>query len=101
MVGCLNRVIHLTGMDAYILARKDVVYTEIHPVTVIGNPVVTIGGENTVCMGSDYDGCDVVNGIRKMNDITNLYNLILKEFGEELTKKIFWKNAYNFFAERI
>ncbi len=60
-----------------------------------------LGGENAVCMGSDYDGCDVVDGIRKMNDIPNLYDLVLKEFGSELAEKIFWKNAYNFFAERI
>lgn len=63
--------------------------------------MLMLGGENAVCMGSDYDGCDVVNGIRKMNDIPNLYDLAEKEFGAELTEKIFWKNAYNFFAKRI
>lgn len=63
--------------------------------------MLLLGGENTVCMGSDYDGCDVVNGIKKMIDIPNLYNLVEKEFGEELTEKIFWKNAYGFFAERM
>ncbi len=63
--------------------------------------MLMLGGENAVCMGSDYDGCDVVNGIRKMKDIPNLYDLVKKEFGIELAEKIFWKNAYNFFAERI
>ena len=63
--------------------------------------MLMLGGENTVCMGSDYDGCDVVDGIRKMNDIPNLYDLVEKEFGRELAEKIFWKNAYSFFAERI
>ncbi|MBQ6579841.1 MAG: membrane dipeptidase, partial [Oscillospiraceae bacterium] len=60
--------------------------------------MLVLGGENAVCMGSDYDGCDVVNGIRKMKDIPNLYDLVNKEFGCELAEKIFWKNAYNFFA---
>ena len=60
--------------------------------------MLMLGGENAVCMGSDYDGCDVVNGIRKMKDIPNLYDLVNKEFGSELAEKIFWKNAYNFFA---
>ena len=63
--------------------------------------MLLLGGENAVCMGSDYDGCDVVNGIRKMKDIPNLYDLVEKEFGKELAEKIFWKNAYNFFAKRI
>ena len=63
--------------------------------------MLMLGGENSVCMGSDYDGCDVVTGIEKMNDIPKLYNLIKDEFGEETADKIFWKNAYDFFAERI
>ncbi len=63
--------------------------------------MLMLGGENAVAMGSDYDGCEVVNGIKKLNDIQNLYDLVQKEFGDEIAEKIFWKNAYNFFAERI
>ncbi len=63
--------------------------------------MLMLGGENAICMGSDYDGCDVVNGIRKMKDIPNLYDLVKKEFGSELAGKIFWKNAYNFFAREF
>lgn len=63
--------------------------------------MLQLGGENAVCMGSDYDGCDVVDGIKKLNDIPKLYDLITKEFGENLAEKIFRKNAEGFFAERI
>ncbi|MBQ6878272.1 MAG: membrane dipeptidase [Oscillospiraceae bacterium] len=63
--------------------------------------MLLLGGENSVCMGSDYDGCEVVEGVEKMNNIPALYELILKEFGNEIAGKIFWKNAYNFFAKRI
>ena len=63
--------------------------------------MLMLGGENAVCMGSDYDGCDVVKGVEKMKDIPNLYDLVEKEFGNELAEKIFWKNAYSFFANRI
>ena len=63
--------------------------------------MLMLGGENTFCMGSDYDGCDVVDGIRKMKDIPALYDIVIKEFGNNLAEKIFWKNAYNFFAKRI
>lgn len=63
--------------------------------------MLSLGGENTVCMGSDYDGCDVVDGIKKLNEVPKLHNLIIKEFGKEIAEKIFWKNAYDFFAKRI
>lgn len=63
--------------------------------------MIMLGGDNAVCMGSDYDGCDVVSGIEKMNDIPKLYYLIEKEFGCEIAEKIFWKNAYNFFAGKM
>ena len=63
--------------------------------------MLLLGGENTVAMGSDYDGCDVVEGIKKMNDVPKLFDLVEKEFGTELAEKIFWKNAYGFFAERM
>lgn len=63
--------------------------------------MLLLGGKNTICMGSDYDGCDVVEGIKKLNDVPKLYNVIAKEFGDELAGKIFWKNANCFFAERI
>ncbi len=63
--------------------------------------MLLLGGENTVAMGSDYDGCDVVFSIEKLNSVPKLYDLVRKEFGEELAEKIFWKNAYNFFVKRI
>ena len=63
--------------------------------------MLALGGEDAVCMGSDYDGCDVVNGIKKLNDVPKLYDLVEKEFGAEIAEKIFWKNANRFFEERI
>ncbi len=63
--------------------------------------MLMLGGENTVAMGSDYDGCDVVPGIEKLNYVPKLYDLVQKEFGDNIAKKIFWKNACNFFAARI
>lgn len=63
--------------------------------------MLLLGGENTVCMGSDYDGCDVVDGIKKFSDVPKLFDIVQKEFGNELAEKIFWKNAFGFFAERM
>ncbi len=63
--------------------------------------MLLLGGENSICIGSDYDGCDVVEGMEKINDIPELYSLVESKFGVKTAKKIFWENAYNFFAERI
>lgn len=64
--------------------------------------MLLLGGENAVCMGSDYDGCDVVDGIKNIDELPRLYDFLLKEgFGKALLEKIFWKNAYNYFCSHI
>ena len=63
--------------------------------------MLLLGGENCISMGSDYDGCDVVNGLEKMKNVPELYSLVENNFGKDITEKIFWKNACNFFAARI
>ncbi len=63
--------------------------------------MLKLEGENCIAMGSDYDGCDVVNGIEKLNDITKLWDIVADVFGEKTAKKIFWENAYNFFMSKI
>ena len=59
---------------------------------------LSLSGENTVCFGTDFDGC---NPIKALNDITKveiLYNYLLKKnYSESLVKKLFFDNAYNFF----
>lgn len=63
--------------------------------------MLELGGENTICIGSDYDGCDVVDDIKKLGDIPNFYDIVKKEFGENQARKIFWGNAYKFFSKKL
>ena len=59
----------------------------------------SLGGETTLCLGSDYDGTDVppeLDGIEKMQD---LYELFLKHnYKESLVNSLFFDNASKFFA---
>ena len=59
----------------------------------------SLGGETTLCLGSDYDGTDVppeLAGIEKMQD---LYELFLKHnYKESLVNSLFFDNASKFFA---
>ena len=60
--------------------------------------MLKLGGKDSICLGSDYDGCDTLDEIKNIDKVENLYNFLIENgFGTELTDKIFWKNAYNFF----
>ena len=60
--------------------------------------ILDVGGENVLAIGSDFDGCEInpeLAGVDKMPDLEAF--LLKKGFGKELTEKIFYKNARNFF----
>ena len=52
-----------------------------------------LDGENTLAIGSDFDGADMPIGISSIFDITAVYERFLMEFGAKLTKKVFFDNA--------
>lgn len=59
---------------------------------------LNLGGENTLCFGTDFDGTDLPNGVNGIQDIQNLYNLFIeKGYEKALLNKIFYENSYNFF----
>lgn len=58
---------------------------------------LSLGGENTVALGSDFDGTDMPNGINGIENMQDLYNRFLQlNYKEELLYKLFFNNAYNF-----
>ena len=62
---------------------------------------MSLGGDNCVCIGSDFDGSETSDEIKNILDIHKLYNLLLKKnYSERLVEKIFYYNAYNFFNNR-
>ena len=59
---------------------------------------ISLGGENTVCMGGDFDGVSVLPaGIENISSLPRLADH-LREGGmsEEQLEKIFFRNAYDF-----
>ena len=61
---------------------------------------LNLGGENTVCLGCDFDGVSSLPyGISSIFDLKILYFELIKEFGQEIADKIFYKNAYSFFQK--
>ena len=60
--------------------------------------ILNLGGEDVLCMGSDFDGCSIDEELKGIEKMENLYSVFNKHFGEQLTDKIFYENAERFFA---
>ncbi len=60
---------------------------------------LSLGGEDAVCIGSDFDGADPVKELSNISKIPDLYESYLKiGYNEQLVQKILYNNAYNFFS---
>ncbi|GHU81553.1 peptidase [Clostridia bacterium] len=58
---------------------------------------LSLGGEDIICLGSDFDGTDMPDGVSGIESMTAIYEYFLKHnYKEELVRKIFFKNAYKF-----
>ena len=63
---------------------------------------LSLGGENTIAMGSDLDGTSLPSGFTDIRDIEKIANEMQKiNYSNELIDKIMFKNAYNFFTKNI
>lgn len=60
-----------------------------------------LGGENTLAVGSDFDGCSLVPGIRGLQDMESLYGRVSEEFGASTADRIFYANVRRFFTEHL
>lgn len=59
---------------------------------------LSLGGENAVAIGSDFDGADMPEDISGVASIPKIYNEFLKlNYSETLLGKLFWSNASKFF----
>ncbi|MDP4120195.1 MAG: membrane dipeptidase, partial [Bacillota bacterium] len=59
---------------------------------------LSIGGENSICLGSDFDGTDIPKDMTGIESLETLYELFLREnYNESLLNKIFFENALNFY----
>lgn len=60
---------------------------------------LSLGGQNTICIGSDFDGCIPVNEVNSIDKLSVLYEYLLKcRINEQVVQKIMFDNAHNFFT---
>lgn len=63
---------------------------------------LSLGGENTVAMGTDFDGTDIPEDMTGIESMEYLYELFLKHgYSQTVTDKIFFENAKNFFKNYL
>ena len=63
---------------------------------------LSLGGEKVVCMGSDFDGTDMPDGVTGIESIPALYERFLKaNYPESLVEDIFFGNAKQFFSAAL
>lgn len=59
---------------------------------------LSLGGENNICFGSDFDGCDLPDDIKNSRAMDEIYEMFLKHnYKEGIIQKIFYENALKFF----
>ena len=59
---------------------------------------LSLGGENTVCIGTDFDGCSLPDDITGSESLAEVYEMLLiQNYKESVIRKIFYENALNFF----
>ena len=59
--------------------------------------LLDMGMENSIAVGSDFDGADMSDELCGVNQIPQLRRFLCeKGLGEELTEKIFFKNAQKY-----
>lgn len=63
--------------------------------------MLSLGGENIICLGSDFDGADMPPFITGFETLYSLYSNVVKWYGEKIADKIFYKNADNFFEKNL
>lgn len=59
---------------------------------------LSIGGEDALSIGSDFDGGELPDDMKSISDIEKVRDEFLRlNYNEELVNKIFYENAHNFF----
>lgn len=59
--------------------------------------ILSLGGEHTLCLGSDFDGADVSKEIFDIKGVEIFYHNVIKYFKKDIADKIFFQNANRFF----
>ncbi|MBE6611128.1 MAG: hypothetical protein E7632_01435 [Ruminococcaceae bacterium] len=98
-----TRIAKLGGIVGVSLAPMHLTKDEICTVADVVRHIehyMSLGGENTVCLGCDLDGVEKLpEGIRSVSDLAKIADLLGQNgYTDECIEKIFYANARNFIS---
>ncbi len=88
-------VIGLTYHNAFLNTDED--KASIGDLLFHADRFLNLGGEDHLCLGSDFDGGVLPRDFRGLEDMYKVEEMFQKAFSPEITEKIFYKNADKFF----
>lgn len=92
----------LVGINFYNAFLKEDCCADIDDIISHIEYFLMLGGEDTICLGSDFDGADMPNGVSGIESMPLLYERMLKlKFPEEVCRKIFFENCRKFFSKAM
>ena len=94
VIKSVGGVVGLTFAKLFLKDKNDATFEDIQR---HAEHFLALGGENTVCIGTDFDGTDMPEGMHGIESVENLYEyFLMKNYKEELVDKMFFKNAHDF-----
>lgn len=91
----------LVGLNFYVLFLDDDGEPEVTALLKNIYRMLELGGEKTICIGSDFDGADMPDFCRDIGSIPSLYKTVAAEFGKNTADDIFYNNAEAFFINNL
>lgn len=91
----------LVGMNFYPLFINGTYEAEIEELLPHIDHFLALGGEDIIAMGSDFDGAKMSTHMEGIQDVTYLYQLLVKRYGQERADKFYFENAWRFFENNL
>lgn len=94
----------VVGMNMYRSHLSDHAVSPATPETVFSHidHFMSLGGENTVVFGSDFDGATFPDALKNLASIADIAEVLLRHnYSEGLIRKIFWENAVAFLRRTL
>jgi len=60
--------------------------------------ILSLGGEDVLAIGADFDGADMPPDIKGIEDIAKLYDIFVNNNNDKVTNNIFFDNAYKYMS---
>ena len=102
MIGIINSRGGLIGLNFCVSFLRDDGKATMTDILRHAEYFLSLGCQDSLCMGSDFDGTDIPLDMTGVESMGELYELFLREnYSEDLVRKIFSGNAQNYFMKYI